>query len=116
MPKIRINLSIDETVYKKHKQAGHNVSKLVNNFLEAYFNSNLNVLEQKKSLELKELIKGIKAVNQIETKDKELRLALNKALEYRPINPHKTNTILKAICEEYGLSWPEVVQRMESLK
>jgi Post-segregation antitoxin CcdA. len=113
--KVHVNISLDSEVYRKHRAAGHNISKLCNTFLENYAVEPAKV-KQKAIANVSETIKALYSQQKQEDKDKKLRGLLLQAIKFRATNEIKCRETLKKICHDYNLEWFEAVRRMEQIR
>jgi len=61
------------------------------------------------------MVEALEGQKIVEAEGKEMRSMLQEANKYRGHNPSKTQLILRAVCDKFGIELPEAVRRMEKV-
>ena len=119
-PKTTISITINIDAYNFHRNAGHNISKLCNDYLSTFVspdqdNSKIKVLEEKLAAEHKKASEG--AVVETRNKQQVEASLTEELLDAKGLRATGGDfgAAITAICEKYDITRGEAISRMERI-
>jgi hypothetical protein len=110
--KHHVVITLDYDVYRKHRLARHNISKLCNDFLASY-DIDLKALEAEKRQVIAQEMGAVKDFRENLGRDEEINKRIAQVRVIMRVDLDKGNAMLKQVCKEYPIDWQEAMRRVE---